>query len=171
MTLDIPMIETDRLILRGPRESDFDAFAEFSASDRARFVGGPYPRHRAWGGFLATYGHWALRGYGMWMLEERSSGKTAGRIGFIFNESWDEPELGWHVYDPFEGKGIAFEAASAARAFGVAHFGLDGVISYIDPENARSIALADRLGAAYERDGTVAGHPCHVYRHPRQEVA
>jgi len=171
MTLDIPVIETDRLILRGPRESDFEAFAAFAASDRARFVGGPYPRLRAWGGFLATYGHWALRSYGMWMLEDRASGTTAGRVGFIFNESWDEPELGWHVYDPFEGTGIAYEAATAARAYGTRHFGLDGVISYIDPENARSRALADRLGAIHERDGTVAGHPCHVYRHPVQEVA
>ncbi|AAV96485.1 GNAT family N-acetyltransferase [Ruegeria pomeroyi] len=171
MTLSIPVIETERLILRGPRESDFEAFAAFGASDRSRFVGGPFPRFRSWGGFLATYGHWALRGYGMWMVEERATGATAGRIGFIFNDGWDEPELGWHIFDGFEGKGYAYQAASAARAHGAQHFGLDGVISYIDPANTRSLRLAERLGAQYERDGEVAGHPCQVWRHPHQGAA
>ncbi|NDW45267.1 GNAT family N-acetyltransferase [Ruegeria sp. PrR005] len=171
MTLSIPVIETENLILRGPRESDFEAFAAFGASERSRFVGGPFPRFRSWGGFLATYGHWALRGYGMWMVEERATGATAGRIGFIFNDGWDEPELGWHIFDGFEGKGYAYQAAHAARAHGAQHFGLDGVISYIDPANTRSLRLAERLGAQYERDGEVAGHPCQVWRHPQQGTA
>lgn len=169
MPLPIPVIPTDRLILRGPQETDFEAFAAFAGSDRAKFVGGPYPRSRGWGGFLATYGHWALRGYGMWMVQDRASGGTAGRVGMIFNDGWDEPELGWHIYDGFEGQGIAFEAAQAARTYGAKHFDLDGVISYIDPANTRSVALADRLGARYERDGAVHGHPCHIYRHPKTE--
>lgn len=168
---NIPVIETDRLILRGPREEDFEAFAAFGASERARWVGGPFSRHRSWGGFLATYGHWAMRGYGMWMVQDRASGKTAGRIGMIFNDGWDEPELGWHIFDGFEGRGLAHEGAKAARAHAAAHQGLDGVISYIDPANTRSIALATRLGASFEREGAVAGQPCHVYRHPRSEAA
>ncbi|MCA0870752.1 GNAT family N-acetyltransferase [Seohaeicola saemankumensis] len=170
-TLNIPVIETERLILRGPHEADFEPFAAFGASDRAIWVGGPYPRLRSWGGFLATYGHWALRGYGMWMVEHRASGATAGRIGMIFNDGWDEPELGWHIFDGFEGQGLAYEGAKAARAHAARHFGLDGVISYIDPANTRSIALARRLGATHERDGAVAGHPCHIYRHPTAEAA
>lgn len=169
--LNIPVIETDRLILRGPCEDDFEAFAEFGASDRSKFVGGPYTRHRSWGGFLATYGHWALRGYGMWMVQDRASGDTAGRIGMIFNDGWDEPELGWHIFDGFEGRGLAYEGAKAARDHAAAHQGLDGVISYIDPDNTRSVALAKRLGAFRESDGMVAGHPCHIYRHPKAEAA
>ena len=89
MIEDVPVIETERLILRGPEERDFDAFAAFSASERAKWIGGPFPRDRAWGGFLNTFGHWALRGYGMWMLEHRASGATAGRVGMIFNDGWD----------------------------------------------------------------------------------
>ncbi|WP_204115584.1 GNAT family N-acetyltransferase [Shimia biformata] len=167
MTLPIPVIETDRLILRGPKESDFEAFNAFGESERAKHIGGPYPRFRNWGGFLTTFGHWALRGYGMWMLEDKATGTPAGRVGMIYHESWDEPELGWQVYDGYEGKGIAFEAATAARDYAARHFGLDGVVSYIDPANTRSVALAKRLGAAFEREGTVLGHSCHVYRHPK----
>ncbi|WP_370301080.1 GNAT family N-acetyltransferase [Pseudooceanicola sp.] len=167
MIEDVPVIETERLILRGPEELDFDAFAAFSASERAKWIGGPFPRDRAWGGFLNTFGHWALRGYGMWMLEHRASGATAGRVGMIFNDGWDEPELGWHVFDGFEGQGLAYEAALAARAYAARHQGLDAVISYIVPDNTRLAALAARLGAVIERDGTVMGHACKVWRHPR----
>ncbi|MCX7566731.1 GNAT family N-acetyltransferase [Sulfitobacter sp. F26169L] len=164
----VPVITTDRLILRGPRESDFEAFAAFGASERSKWVGGPYPRIRNWGGFLATYGHWAMRGFGMWMLEHRETGGTAGRVGMIFNDGWDEPELGWSVFEGFEGQGIAFEAASAARRYAAQHQNLDGVISYINPENTRSIALAERLGAHHERDSELLGNTTRIYRHPKE---
>jgi len=154
-------------VLRGPRADDFEAFAAFGASERSRWVGGPYPRNRSWGGFLATYGHWALRGFGMWMLEHRATGKTAGRVGMIFHDGWDEPEFGWHIYDGFEGKGLAFEAAQAARHYAATNQGLDGVISYIDPANTRSVSLADRLGATFERKGDLSGIQVDVYRHPK----
>ncbi|MEQ6201959.1 GNAT family N-acetyltransferase [Sulfitobacter sp. HNIBRBA2951] len=166
--ITIPVINTERLILRGPRESDFEAFAAFGASERSRWVGGPYPRIRNWGGFLATFGHWALRGYGMWMLEDRTTGATAGRVGMIYNDGWEEPELGWHIFDGFEGKGMAYEAAEAARSYAATHYNLDGVISYIAPDNLRSIALAERLGATLERVGTLLGHEAHIYRHPKE---
>ena len=166
--VDIPVIKTERLILRAPCEADFDAFAAFGASERSRFVGGPVPRIRSWGGFLAMFGHWVLRGFGMWMVEDRASGQTAGRVGMIYNDSWDEPELGWHIFDGFEGRSLAYEAALAARRHAATRQGLDGVISYIDPENSRSVALARRLGAFHERDGTLLGHTVHVYRHPKE---
>jgi len=166
--LPIPVIETERLILRAPRESDFPAHAALMASDRSRFIGGPQEPAFAWRGFSASLGHWALRGYGMWLVADKTDDTPLGRVGFINAYGWDEPELGWHVYPAAEGKGVAHEAALAARAYGAAQFGLDGVISYIDRANARSQALAARLGAEVERDGMVMGHPCQVWRHPKQ---
>ncbi len=167
-----PVIETADLTLRGYRETDFEAFAAFGASERARFVGGPQDRWGSWRSFMAGIGHWTLRGYGMWMVEHRESGQVAGRVGMIYNDSWDEPELGWHIYDGFEGKGYAYQATVAARSYSARNFGLDGAISYIDPENTRSVALAHRLGAYFERDGELLGTPCHIYRHPTEgEVA
>ncbi len=163
----VPVIETKRLILRGPREDDFEAFAAFGASERSKWVGGPYPRIRSWGGFLATYGHWAMRGFGMWMLEHTETGKTAGRVGMIYNDGWQEPELGWHIFDGFEGKGLAFEAAQAARHYAATHQDLNGVISYIDPANTRSASLASRLGATLEHKGELLGMEVDVYRHPQ----
>ena len=166
----IPVLETRDLILRGYRESDFPAFAAFAASERSRFVGGPQSRHDSWRSFMASIGHWALRGYGMWVIEHRDTGAMAGRVGVILNDGWHEPELGWHIYDGFEGRGFAYQACLAARAHAARHFGLNPLMSYIDAANDRSLRLARRLGCCFERDVEVVGQPCQLWRHPIEEL-
>ena len=165
-SVDIPTIETDRLILREARESDLDTLATFMASERSHFVGGPLDRANCWRLISGSLGHWLLRGYGMWYIHHKADDRVIGACGFIFREGWDEPELHWNMHDGYEGKGYAFEAARAARAYGAQHFNLNGVISYIDPVNSRSIALAKRLGATFERNGSLLGEDANIYRHP-----
>ncbi|MCZ7675194.1 MAG: GNAT family N-acetyltransferase [Roseovarius sp.] len=162
----VPVIETAELVLRGYREADFEAFAAFSASPRACFVGGPQTRWEAWRSFMAAIGHWGLRGYGMWIVECRDTGQVAGRVGVMMNDGWLEPELAWHLYDGFEGRGLAWQAARAARAHAARHWGMPALISYIDPANTRSRRLAERLGARPERDVEVLSRPCQLWRHP-----
>lgn len=170
LAVDIPVIETDRLILREPRVGDLDAVAAFMASDRARFVGGPGNRFEAWRALTSAVGCWIVNGYGTWTLEDRASWQVAGRVGVIRHEGWPEPELGWHIYDGFEGQGLAHEAALAARAAAARHFGLTRLISLIDAANVRSLRLAERLGARFERDGEVLGKPCQIWRHPEVQA-
>ena len=170
-TVNIPTIETDRLILRAPLESDLDALETFYASERSHRVGGPLDRVGCWRLIAFNFGHWLMRGFGMWHIHHKSDDRMIGACGFIFREGWDEPELGWNVHNGYEGQSIAFEAASAARSFGTEHFDLDGVISYLDPANTRSVALAKRLGATFERKGTFLGHNVDIYRHPKQGAA
>lgn len=167
----IPVVETERLILRGPAFKDLDAMATFFAGTRSRFVGGPKTRHETWRGLIGMLGHWQIRGYGVWMLEEKTSAQPVGAFGIINHEGWDEPELAWHLYDGFEGKGFAQEGARAARNYAAKTWGITAPISYINPDNARSVALATRLGAGFEREGSVLGRACHVYRHPKMEAA
>ena len=166
---EIPVLETERLILRAPRLEDLDALAAFFASPRAQYVGGPTTRFQSWRSLLTVTGHWVMRGYGYWTMEDRATGQPAGRVGVHFHEGeWPEPELGWHVFNGFEGKGYAYEAALAARRAAATQFGLGPLISLIAPENARSIRLAERLGATVECKGEVFGHPCLMFRHPRE---
>ncbi|WP_298945720.1 GNAT family N-acetyltransferase [uncultured Paracoccus sp.] len=169
-SVDIPVIETPHLILREPRLADFKAAATFAASDRARFVGGPMGRGEAWPRFAAGAGHWALKGFGMWIVEEKATGAVVGRIGLLEPEGWPEIELGWQVYDGFEGKGYAYEAAMAARDYAYRVMGLPPMISFIVPENTRSRRLAERMGATVEREAEVLGVPCLVYRHPKVQA-
>ncbi|MEZ5732223.1 MAG: GNAT family N-acetyltransferase [Paracoccaceae bacterium] len=161
-----PIVEAARLILREPRESDLDATAAFYASDRSRFVGGPVDRTGAWRFLIGYVGHWVLRGYGFWTVEDRETGAVAGRVGIVHHDGWPEPELCWHIYDGFEGRGVGTEAVLAARAHAQGPMGLSPLMSLIDPANARSLALARRVGAAHERDTLHLGAKLGLWRHP-----
>jgi RimJ/RimL family protein N-acetyltransferase len=166
-TFTIPTLETKRLTLRAPHAGNFDAYAGFLANQRGTGVDDPLTRHTAWLGFAADLGHWHLRGYGFWAVEEITSGKTAGMVGFFHPEGWPEPELGWTLFDGFEGRGYAIEAARRARDYAYDDLGWETLISVIAPDNARSIALAEKLGATLERDWTSpTGDAALIYRHP-----
>jgi RimJ/RimL family protein N-acetyltransferase len=170
----IPTLTTTRLTLRPPREDDFPAMLAFNDSPRCAFVGGKQNRQLVWRYLLANIGHWALRGHGLFSVDTHA-GAFVGRVGVIFHDGWPEPELGWHLYDGFEGKGYAQEAALAARADYCTRVSSRPLISIIAPDNRRSAALAERLGARIERldtgEGSPFGAPFAVWRHPGPEAS
>ena len=104
---DIPVLETERLILRANRLEDFESYAEFYATDRAAHRGGVKNRTQAFLMFMAEIGHWHLRGYGFWALEEKSTGRYLGRAGLWCPDGWPEREIGWTLMDHAEGRGFA----------------------------------------------------------------
>ena len=167
--LPIPVLTTNRLTLREPREADFPAMLAFSQSPRAEFIGGAIDRQWVWRTHLANIGHWVLRGYGFYSVDTKA-GDFIGRIGVIFHDGWPEPELAWHLFDTHEGKGYAAEAALAAKADYHARVSRQPLISMIDVPNTRSEALALRLGAVRERTETDPDGDYHIYRHLGPEV-
>lgn len=146
----IPTLETDRLILRAPREEDIAAEIDFFGTEASRFVGGPMPAHRTWRAIAMVIGHWALRGFGFWALEDKATGTYQGRVGLWFPLGWKEREIGWTLMPHATGHGYATEAALTARAHAYDVLGWDTAISQIAPANEASKAVARRLGAAYE---------------------
>ncbi|CUI46856.1 GNAT family N-acetyltransferase [Cognatishimia activa] len=164
-----PTIRTDRLILRKPDASDLDAVLAFFQSERAEYVGGPYTLGKAWRQFAAEVGHWDLLGYGMWSVTTKDTGETLGLVGPWTPADWPETEIGWFMFENAEGKGYAFEAAQAAVNHAYETLGWDTAVSYIDKDNTRSIALAERLGASFDPNAPQPkpDMPCLVYRHPR----
>lgn len=177
-----PVLETARLVLRAPRAGDFEPWAAFAGSDRARFIGGPLSRMLAWRAMCHLTGHWVHRGFGMFIFSakeapeasaEAPAGTPLGMAGPWFPEGWPEREIGWSVWAPgAEGRGYAFEAAAAARAWAFETLGWTTAVSYIDEGNARSAALALRLGAVEDPGAPVPdfGDPepgvTRVFRHP-----
>jgi RimJ/RimL family protein N-acetyltransferase len=162
-----PVVETARLRLRAPRSDDFSAAEIFLGSDRARYIGGPYERRAAWRGFCSTVATWLLDGYGYWGVERRDDGVLVGSVGFIGAPAFPEHELGWDLFDAaFEGRGYATEAATAARDWWFGDFGGPTLVSYVDPENAGSIAVAERLGAARDDAAQRVDPTDLVFRHP-----
>ncbi|RKF12900.1 N-acetyltransferase [Roseovarius spongiae] len=165
----IPVIETRRLVLRGPEPDDYPDFKATFSSYRSRFMGGPLNRYEAWMLYAAEIGHWAIRGYGMWMIHARADGRTLGMAGGWSPAGWPEREIAWIIWPGEAGRGYALEATHAARDYLYEQMGWDGAVSYIDPRHLDSIRLAERLGAIKDHDAdTIDGHDA-VYRHPPPE--
>ena len=141
-------IETERLWLRPPRLEDFDGWAAAAADAKmTEFLGGPQPRPVAWRAFMAMAGSWALNGFAMFSVIEKSSGRWIGRVGPWRPDGWPGNEIGWGLAREAEGFGYAFEAAVAATDWAFATLGWQDVIHCIDPGNTRSAAVAMRLGS------------------------
>ena len=171
-----PVLETERLTLRAPAPQDADALRAFMASDRSHFVGGPKNAHDAWRSHAMLIGHWALRGFGMFSICRKGTDAMIGMTGPFMPEGWPELEIGWSLVDPeAEGHGFASEAAAAARQYAYDDLGRTAAVSYINPANARSIAVAENLGCTLDESAVLPDLPgwddVAVYRHPALEAA
>lgn len=164
--IQIPTLTTERLILRPFRDEDIDAYAEICADPEVmRYLGPgqPIPREEAWRQMAFFLGHWHMRGYGMWALEEKASGRLVGRAGLQNPEGWPGFEAGWTLGRPYWGNGFATEAAREALRYAFEDLGRDHVISLIRPGNDPSIRVAERLGERLEGEVEVMGGPAFVY--------
>ncbi|HVZ45859.1 MAG TPA: GNAT family N-acetyltransferase [Ramlibacter sp.] len=159
-------LQTDRLLLRMFREEDLAAYAQICADPEVmRFLGNGNVLDRAqtWGQIAWFLGHWALRGYGMWAVEERATGELVGRIGFIDPEGWPGFELGWTLRRSSWGMGFATEGAKRALQYAFEALGRDRVISLVRPLNAPSIKVAERIGERLEGEVELFGSKALVY--------
>lgn len=172
----IPRLETSRLILREHALQDFDALYDMWREPAVyRYIlGRPSTREEAWNRLLRYSGHWALLGYGYWVVEERATGDYMGEMGFadfhrdIVPPLDNRPELGWALRSAVHGKGYATEALKAIAAWGDAHFAGTETAAIIAPENTASIRLAEKLGFVKTLETTYKGEPTLIfYRTPR----
>jgi RimJ/RimL family protein N-acetyltransferase len=164
-------LETERLLLRHFRDDDIDAYAAMCADPLVmRYLGARsvLSRDDAWRQMAMFVGHWQLRGFGVWAVEERASGSLVGRVGLHFPEGWPDRELAWTLARPYWGRGFALEAARAALAHAFGSLGWHRVISMIDPDNRRSIRLAERLGERFEGEISLRGYRLSLYAIERE---
>jgi RimJ/RimL family protein N-acetyltransferase len=167
MLFTAPILETDRLRLRAHGLDDFPASAAMWADPLVtRYIGGqPLTEEEAWTKFLRYAGHWALLGFGYWVVEEKSSGNFAGEIGFasykrtVELEFKEAPEIGWVLASGCHGKGYATEAVRAVTAWGDRHFERTTTFCLIHPENLASIRVAEKCGYREFQLTTYKGHP------------
>jgi RimJ/RimL family protein N-acetyltransferase len=159
-------LASQRLSLRMFRESDLDAYAELCGDpDVMRYIGDGHcmTRDEAWRHMALVLGHWQLRGFGLWAVEERGTGLVAGRVGCWQPEGWPGLEVGWALRRGFWGRGYATEAALAVLDYAFSELKAPRLISLIDPDNGPSIAVAGRLGMNMEGYTQVMGHPVVIY--------
>jgi RimJ/RimL family protein N-acetyltransferase len=162
-----PVLETERLRLRPWSNDDLDAFAAFMADGtHTRFIGGPMSRDETWRRIAMFIGHWHLRGFGNWVIEEKASGALAGYTGLWKPEGWPEAEVMWGLLPAFVGRGYATEAGGRARTFAFEELRWPTAVSYIAAANTPSRQVAERLGAVREGTTELRGTAVDVWRHP-----
>ncbi|WP_372014191.1 GNAT family N-acetyltransferase [Pseudoxanthomonas sp. 10H] len=174
MDLAALQLETPRLLLRLPRQEDFDAWAAFLADEEAtRHIGGLQPRPMAWRSLAAMVGAWHLKGFAMFSVIEKATGQWIGRVGPWQPEGWPGTEVGWSIARARWGRGYASEAAAASTAWAFDTLGWDEVIHTIAPDNAGSKAVAARLGSRYRGMGRLPEphheHPVEIWGQTRGE--
>lgn len=163
---DMPMIETERLVLRRHRAADLDACAAmWGDAEITRFIGGkPFAREDVWARLLRYVGHWSMLGFGYWAIDDKASGKFIGELGFAdfqrdISPALDAPELGWALARHAQGHGYAIEAVRAATIWGDRHFGISHTVCMIRPDNLPSIRVADKAGYRQQRQLLYKGLP------------
>lgn len=152
--MTIPVLETERLILREHREGDFQPFFEMWADESVvRYITGKaFTEEESWSRYLRNIGSWDALGFGFWAVEEKATRRFIGQIGYV--EAYRAiapplkgvPEIGWSLTPDTHGKGYALEGARAAVAWGEKHFGGKPIRCIIDPGNVASLKLAEKLG-------------------------
>jgi len=158
-------LETERLRFRMLRESDFPTYEKWCASiDVMRYLGGKtLDRIAAWRHMAFFIGHWTLRGYGYYAVEEKSTGDFIGRVGFTNQQGWPGFELGWTIWPEYQGRGYATEAARMLLPYAFDVLDQPHVISLIHPDNTPSRKVAEKLGEKIEGETEVMGMPVLIY--------
>ena len=161
---------TERLRLRQFTAADFEPLAAMNAdAETMRYLGSGQilERWQSWSSLAGILGHWQLRGYGMFCVEERATGRFAGRVGVLDPEGWPGFEIGWTIVRPLCGRGYATEAARAVRDWAFGTLDRDHAVHLIYPANLASQAVARKLGAAIDRQIPFLGADLDVWRTDR----
>lgn len=161
-----PTLTTARLVLRKPSMSDLPECVAFWSSDRCRMMGGPISPEETAMSLQKVIDLWDLRGFGLFALTLNGSDRAVGFAGPWQPLNYPESEIGWNLWDgELEGKGLAFEAALAARDWFFATSGHTTAVSYTHPDNHRSHRLCAHLGAVHDPDALQLDPPERIYRH------
>jgi RimJ/RimL family protein N-acetyltransferase len=169
----IPVVETERLILRAHQLSDFEAYvALWRDPVVTRYIGGrARTREESWVRFLRHAGMWHHIGFGFWVIEEKRSGQLIGEAGFHDLLRDIQPSLegtleaGWSLLPHVHGKGYASEAIRAMLGWAAANHPDKAITCFIDPDNPASIRVAEKCGFVARVRTAYGGEPVIIFDH------
>lgn len=166
--MKIPTLNTDRLILRAPNADDYDTYKDFYRDEVAsRAYGGPLSDFLAWKKLAADLGHWHLKGFGMWSVEEKQTGHMVGGCGLVWPEAYPRSELTWWIIPSARRKGYASEASQSVIQFAYQTLNWDSVETHMNDENHAARNLVLKLGATMtERASFPDGNDRNIYKFP-----
>ena len=143
----------------------------FADAETVRYLGGAaLSREETWRKLLIAPALWAWLGYGYWSVERKSDGRLIGETGFAdFKRDMTPsieglPEMGWLLASDVGGQGYAQEAAAAALAWIDEALAPPQIVAIIDPGNAPSIRLAEKLGFSQKETARYRSEPILLLR-------
>ena len=171
--LDI-QIETDRLLLRVPKQDDFERYAElFCDAEAAKHIGGGMTRSDAWRRFLQMPGAWAVQGFAMFSMVEKSTGLWVGQAGPWMPDGWPGTEVGYALHPSAWGRGYATEACTSAIDWAFDNLSWTNVVHCIAPANTASQKVAQRLGSTVlgkaKFPPPMESHDCDLWGQSREQ--
>lgn len=160
-------LETNRLLLRTFQNEDWKALHRYYSDESCMkyTIGRTLTEGETWRTMSSMIGHWQLRGYGPYAVEEKASGNVVGVVGLWYPNDWPEPEIKWGLAPQVWGKGFASEAARAVKDMAFDALENCKLISLIIAENQNSIKVAMAVGATLEKEITFREKQCLIYRH------
>jgi RimJ/RimL family protein N-acetyltransferase len=150
----IPVVTTDRLVLRGFSAEDLPAHrAAVDDDDAVTWAHVRLPLAESLRRWADRLDGWDRDGFGMWIVEVRATGSAIGHAGLQRLHGTDDVELGYYLGRPAWGQGYATEAGRACLAYGFETCGLRRIVAVVRPDNHGSRHVLEKLGFRHERDG------------------
>jgi RimJ/RimL family protein N-acetyltransferase len=168
MTFLVPQqLESERLLLRQFEHRDWQDLHQYFSDEKAMLFthGHALSEGETWRVMCSMIGHWQVRGYGPYAVEEKTSARVIGTVGFWYPNDWPSPEIKWGLASHYWGQGYATEAARLVHATGREHLPDIAFISLIHDDNRASSDVALAIGATRERSTDYEGEPHGIYRH------
>jgi RimJ/RimL family protein N-acetyltransferase len=163
-------LETPRLLLRRWRPEDVDTLARWHVdSELMRHMGkSSFTREEMEADLSRFERHWAQHGFGLWAADEKASGELIGRVGLAYHRVWpNDPEVGWLIDRPWQGRGLATEAGAACIEYAFSELGFERVVSICTAENAASRRVMEKLGLRFSQDLYDPKHDLKLLLHVR----
>jgi RimJ/RimL family protein N-acetyltransferase len=160
------VLSTSRLRLREYVPADVDERAAMFADKRVmRYYPRIKSRDETVGWIEWNLSSYKQHGFGLWVVELKSTGEFLGECGLVVQEvdGSREIELGYSIKRSHWGKGFAPEVAIAVRDHGFEVLGFRRLVSIIHPDNARSQAVARKVGMRHEKDTQLFGLPQQIH--------
>ena len=164
-------VETERLILRCFKEEDWSDLHQLYSDPLCTeyTIARALTKGESWRTMATMIGHWQIRGYGPYALEDKTTGKVMGPVGLWYPNDWPEPEIKWALSRAYWGLGYASEAARQVKKIAAEYLPEISLISLIYPDNQPSIELAKAIGATFEKEIAFRGHIAHIFRHTKEK--
>lgn len=160
------ILETEHCLVRETTVADVEDFYRiYSESSITEFMEPLYEDPEEERAYARDYIDkvYSFYGFGIWTVLEKPNAdngqqpEVIGRAGICYREGYEDPELGFVIAADRQGKGYATEVCRAILQYGHEQLGFERILAFVQPENAASLRVCDKLGMCSNGRVTIQG--------------